>query len=338
MKDVALHKLSGMGKEKAIVDPISGKTANRMVYDTQLSLNVPQGENVLRGLLVNMENADAFTARLNKHLAKLQNHFFRIEKVEGVHKVVLMDVVQPAWFVKQLDGKINRMGAELKAAQEMKELAERLEKVTAKATKARVVAERATQTADPEATLLVRKADRLDVDKKVLEMKMQVADLDTKIAQKTQKVVRSPEDEEKIKALEVQRAAAEKAVERYVKETRAKADLGILSNEAAALERKVEYSTSPSSGQKRRRNLPSWKPTAKPSSGKPSMMRRSRSVWQNCALRWQSTPRIICCENVLKICLPLKTGSDGRWRMLSGLGIAVPLPHPRHGCHGRCVE
>ena len=40
MKDVALHKLSGMGKEKAIVDPISGKTANRMVYDTQLSLNV----------------------------------------------------------------------------------------------------------------------------------------------------------------------------------------------------------------------------------------------------------------------------------------------------------
>ena len=59
MKDVALHKLSGMGKEKAIVDPISGKTANRMVYDTQLSLNVPQGENVLRGLLVNMENTDA---------------------------------------------------------------------------------------------------------------------------------------------------------------------------------------------------------------------------------------------------------------------------------------
>ena len=74
---------------------------------------------------------------------------------------------------------------------------------------------------------------------------MQVAELDMKIAQKMQKVVRSPEDEEKIKALEVQRAAAEKAVERYVKETRAKADLGILSNEAAALERKVEYSTSP---------------------------------------------------------------------------------------------
>ena len=43
----------------------------------------------------------------------------------------------------------------------------------------------------------------------------------------------------------MQHAAAEKAIERYVKETRAKADLGILSNEAAALERKVEYSTSP---------------------------------------------------------------------------------------------
>ena len=115
-----------------------------------------------------MENTDAFTARLNKQLGKLQNHFFRVEKVEGVHKVVLMDVVQPAWFVKQLNGKINRMGAELKAAQEMKELAERMEKVTAKATKARVAGERATQTADPEATLLVRRADRSMLIKKFL--------------------------------------------------------------------------------------------------------------------------------------------------------------------------
>ena len=133
----------------------------------------------------------------------------------------------------------------LEAAEETKQLGERLEKVTAKATTARVAAERAVQTADPEATLLVRTADRLDVDKKILEMKMQVASLDTKIAEKLQKVNRNHDDDMQLKALKMEHEAAQKAVEHYVLETKSKADLGVLSNEAAALERKVESSTSP---------------------------------------------------------------------------------------------
>merc|ERR1711871_1893253 len=137
------------------------------------------------------------------------------------------------------------MGKELEAAKATKELGERMEKVTAKATTARIAAEHAKQTADPEATLLIRTADRLDVDKKILEMKMQVAALDTKIAQKLQKVQRNSVDQAQMKALNVERDAAQKAVERYVAETKAKADLGVLSNEAAALERKMESSTSP---------------------------------------------------------------------------------------------
>ena len=80
--------------------------------------------------------------------------------------------------------------------------------MTAKATTARVAAERAVQAADPEATLLVRTADRLDVDKKILEMKMQVASLDTKIAEKLQKVNRNHDDEMQLKALKMEHEAA----------------------------------------------------------------------------------------------------------------------------------
>ena len=111
--------------------------------------------------------------------------------------------------------------------------------------KAHVEAARAESSADPQTVLLKKKADRLEFEQRLADLRVKVAKLETKIARLDGRETKSAQDQEMLTSFRVQREAAEKAVERAVEEARKNRDLGEISNLAAELEHKIESSSSP---------------------------------------------------------------------------------------------
>eukprot|EP00505_MAST-04D_sp_SCG-Rhode-Island_P001813 Stramenopile-MAST_4_protein_1813 len=239
---VAISKAYGLDARDMKLERFHN-TRGTDVYATTLSVAVVAGSDP--ATIERVLDGKQFRERVNKQIRKLQSNMFSIIHVEAAKTTTLHDVPQPIWFTKSISTKITALLPELNAAKTEDALGEKLVATTGKAMKAHVAAARAKTNSDSDETLLRTKAERLSFDQSLAEKRYSMASLDTAIARLNAKAQKTPVDATLAATLRVRRDAAEKELERAIQEERNRGDLGSLSNLAAELERKIEYSTSP---------------------------------------------------------------------------------------------